>query len=477
MAVTSASTFWDLLEKSGLLSAPRLNELRPSLGDESDAKVCAKRLVRDGVLTRWQVIQLLYGRSGLTFGKYKLMDQLQADHTGRVFLAEHLQLGRQVILKTLSRSYATSHPDILRQFLQDAQNLAGLDHRNIVHVFDVDSHEDRYFLVMEYAVGRNLQELIEAAGPMSYDRIARYVSQAAAGLAYAHQRNMYHGDIRPANFVVDGQDNVKILNLGVRRLVDEDESQEVLADSGPAELVDFLAPEQELGAPATDPRCDLYSLGAVMYFLFTARPPFPEGTEEDRRRQHATQAPPAIQSLRADAPPVLVDICGRLLAKDPAARFQSAAELAIAGTTATAAPTDPQAFWEVAQQATVPAQPATWTPELPPAAPAPGELDFLSASAPAVVTETVAPGEQPWDAVPQAAPATTDSGGFFDFLGDEEAGSRRKTPPPRKTASPRKPAAQSRAPETGPDAVDCCSANGLGRRVGLPQRCRAGTAP
>ena len=114
MGVASASEFWETVEKSGLLSGQRTGELRERYGVETNPKTIASRLHGDGVLSRWQIQQLLLGRSALSLGKYKLRDQIQADRTGCVFIAEHVQLSRPVIVKTLSRNHANSGADVLQ---------------------------------------------------------------------------------------------------------------------------------------------------------------------------------------------------------------------------------------------------------------------------------------------------------------------------------------------------------------------------
>ncbi|MCY2993139.1 MAG: protein kinase [Planctomycetota bacterium] len=465
MAVASASEFWETVEKSGLLSRHRTGELRDSYGAEPDPKAIARKLLKDNVLSRWQIQQLLLGRFTLSFGKYKLLDQIHVDRTGRVFIAEHVQLSRQVIIKTLSRNYANSHADVLQQFLKDAQNLASLDHRNIVHVFDVDSQDQRYFLVMEYISGRDLQELVDAQGPLPCDQVARYLSQTAAGLAYAHQRNMFHGDVRPGNCMVDSQDNVKLLNLGVHRLIDAEPSDEVVVDSEPTGFADYLAPEQDLGQGASDPRSDLYALGCVMYFLLTGQRPFSEGTDEDRHAAHATQTPRSILELRPDAASALVAICQRLMAKNAADRFQAAGEVKTAldgwlafddGTSSECSATPPppaesqQAFWEAAQRTGAPADkavPASPTAEVSAA----GVEDSFAASSTAAPTAGGEPAvveDEPWATLPQAVASSPDSGGFFDFLSDSEP-----APHPNPAAAapsttvPIKPAAGQPAPK------------------------------
>jgi serine/threonine protein kinase len=192
--LASAKAFLDALEKSGLLSADDVATLRSSRGDDSDPKLIARDLVRDNKLTKWQAGQLLHGFHQLMVGKYKLMDQLGAGEMGRVYLGEHAQLARKVSLKILSRKF-TANPGILKKVLEDGRKAAALDHRNLSHVFDVNSEDDRYYLVTEYVEGKDLRKLVEGSGATSPTQASDIVRQAAEGLAHAHGQGVIHGDL------------------------------------------------------------------------------------------------------------------------------------------------------------------------------------------------------------------------------------------------------------------------------------------
>ncbi len=201
---------------------------------------------------------------------------------------------------------------------------------------------DRYFIVMEYIDGHDLQRMVEAGGPMEFDRAADYIRQAAEGLGHAHARNLVHCDVKPSNLLVNNQGVIKILDLGLARLNQSDDGRE------PGEptfgTVDYMAPEQALGAADLDYRADIYSLGCTLYFLLTGHPPFPDGTLAQRIVKHQTQQPRDILAERPGAPPVLVDLCRRMMAKQPDQRCHSMRDVSAAlaplvpSSTAVAAP-------------------------------------------------------------------------------------------------------------------------------------------
>jgi serine/threonine protein kinase len=335
MAVTRPDQLVELLEKSELLEPEKIAQAREAAKRTDNPKSLAKALVRQGWLSRWQAGQLLAGRAVTSLGKYRLIDLLGGGRAGGVFLAEHTKMGRRVALKIVPKRLGRD-PALLEQFLAQARAIAALDHPNIVHAYSVDSERDQYYLVMEYVEGQDLARMVEAQGPLPFGKAARYVQQAADGLAHAHSRNMIHGDVKPANLMVNQQDVVKILDLGMARLTaglqdaapEQDGSPEEAAtpedSERPPSAVDYLAPEQVSENSALDGRVDVYSLGCTFYFLLTGKPPFPEGTLDERVLKHQTEAPREIPELRPDAPQELVEICNRMMAKKPDERFQSA---------------------------------------------------------------------------------------------------------------------------------------------------------
>lgn len=326
MAITSTESYLALLEKSQLLSERDLEKVRAVAAKYSDAKALAKALVTAKGLTRWQAAQLLAGRSSFMLGKYRLLDLLGRGGMGSVFAAEHTKFGRRVALKIISKQTGRD-PEQLERFLAETRRIAALDHPNIVRAFDVDHEGERYFLVMEYVEGRDLQQIVESDGPLDVGRVARFIRQAALGLAHAHQRKMIHCDIKPSNLIVGNDEVVKILDMGMARLLESDGST---SDSNEniVGTIDYIAPEQALEAEDLDHRADIYSLGCTLYFLLTSRPPFGEGTLAQRIMKHQTQDPRPISETRSGVPDSLVGICLKMMAKKPEDRFQTAEEVA-----------------------------------------------------------------------------------------------------------------------------------------------------
>jgi serine/threonine protein kinase len=331
MAVSTVDEYLSALEKSKLLAGEQLVEAQRLAGKSSDPTDLAKALARENLVSRWQASTLLAlgPRAQLRLGKYKLIQRLGKGGMGTVFLAEHVTMNRRVALKIVPRAIAEDRASLDR-FFAEARAIAALDHPNIVQAYSVDNEMDRYFIVMEFVDGQDLQQMVETNGPLDFERAAEYIHQAAEGLAHAHARNLVHCDIKPSNLLVNNQGVVKILDLGLARLNQSDDPAGAAA-SGPAfGTVDYMAPEQALEAANFDHRADIYSLGCTLYCLLTGHPPFPEGSIAQRLAKHQTQEPRDILLERPDTPPKLVEICKRMMAKEPENRYQSIQEVSAA---------------------------------------------------------------------------------------------------------------------------------------------------
>jgi len=315
------------IELSGLLTPEQFDEVRRLAAVQSDPQIVARDLIRRGWLTRWQAGQLLLGRTTFFMGKYRLLDLLGKGGMGAVFLAEHATMNRRVALKVVGRKLGND-PAAMERFFAEARAIAGLDHPNIVRAYSVDNEDGQFYMVMEFVDGRDLQQIVDTDGPLDYRAAADTIRQAADGLAQAHGRGMVHCDIKPSNLLVSRQGVVKILDMGVARLTGEESAPQ--PDSPVMGTVDYMAPEQGLGAAHFDHRADIYSLGCTLYFVLTGQPPFPEGTMAQRIVKHQTQQPRSILEKRPDAPRDLVRICRKMMAKEPAERYQTAAEVSSA---------------------------------------------------------------------------------------------------------------------------------------------------
>ncbi|MEX2139551.1 MAG: protein kinase [Pirellulales bacterium] len=342
MATLTIDKFVDLVRKSGLVEEDRLSSVLEELSPEAkgerggvsppmspDSEKLAQALVERNLLTAWQCERLQEGRHrGFILGKYKLLGLLGTGGMSSVYLAEHMLMQRRVAIKVLPR-HKVGDSSYLARFRREAQAVAALDHRNIVRAYDIDNEGNTHYLVMEYVAGRDLNTMVKNDGPLDYDTAADYIRQAAEGLQHAHDANLIHRDIKPANLLVDARGTVKILDMGLARFIDEEQASLTrVHDENVLGTADYLAPEQAHDSHTADHRADIYSLGCTLYYLLTGHPPFREGTLAERIVKHQAEAPKSIYEDRPDAPQPLVDVCLRMMAKQPAARFQSAGEIA-----------------------------------------------------------------------------------------------------------------------------------------------------
>src|SRR5438132_8175086 len=211
--VASVEALVSAIEKSGLLAADAMEKVREAAAKASDPKSLARDLVKGGALTRWQAEQLINGYHRLLVGNYKLLDQIGTSPTGRLYLAEHAQMGRRHTLKVLARRLALN-AEAVKHFLDSARNACSLDHRNISHVYDVNQDRIGHYVVMEHIEGQDLEEMVERTGRVNADQALDFLRQAAEGLAHAHANGVVHGDLKPANLLRDHSGTIKILEIG-----------------------------------------------------------------------------------------------------------------------------------------------------------------------------------------------------------------------------------------------------------------------
>lgn len=336
MAKLKVESFIDLVRRSELVEGDRLKEVLGELENKAgplaadDSRVVSEHLRDSGLLTRWQCDKLLAGRhKGFFLGKYKLLDHLGTGGMSAVYLAEHVHMHRRVAIKVLpqARVHDSSY---LARFYREARAAASLDHPHVVRAYDVDNQGETHYLVMEYVAGRDLHRLVKQQGALNYETAADYIRQAAEGLAHAHRMGLIHRDMKPANLLIDGQGVVKVLDLGLARFADDEQSLTVAYDENVLGTADYLAPEQAVNSHRVDTRVDIYGLGCTFYYALTGHPPFPDGTLSQRLIKHQTQPPPSIAAERDDAPPELLAICQRMMAKSPDDRYQTASEVSVA---------------------------------------------------------------------------------------------------------------------------------------------------
>jgi serine/threonine-protein kinase len=305
-APVDRNTFLDTLWATDLLSASQFTRAE-ALAPAGSATDAARALVEAELLTRFQAERLLAGRTdGFFIDQYVLLEKVGRGSVSRVFKAKHRTMNRPVALKVLS-SGLTRTAEERQTFQAEVRAAAKLAHPNIVTAYDINELCDRFYLVLEFVDGPNLDDLVRHSGPLPVAEACEFVRQTASGLQHAHEKGMIHRDIKPTNLLVARPTPaaplaIKIADFGIPK---------TLSTAGPS---DSAAPEARGTGPGlVDGRADLYSLGCVFYFLLTGRPP--------------GAVPVPVGQLRPDVAPEVAVIVHRLLAPSPAMRFTSAAEL------------------------------------------------------------------------------------------------------------------------------------------------------
>ena len=257
-------------------------------------------------------------------GPYEVLDRIGQGGMGVVLKALDPRLNRIVALKVIAPVLATT---VLarRRFTREAQAAAAVCHEHVVTIHAVDEAAGLPYLVMQLVAGESLQDKIAREGPLGLKEILRIGGQVAAGLAAAHAQGLVHRDIKPANILLEnGVERVKITDFGLARAFDDAS----LTDSGTvAGTPNYMSPEQARGDPV-DQRSDLFSLGSVLYAMCTGRAPFRADTTLAVLRKVSDEPPPPIRERNPEVPDRLIAIVGRLMVKDPAGRYPSAAEVA-----------------------------------------------------------------------------------------------------------------------------------------------------
>jgi predicted Ser/Thr protein kinase len=264
--------------------------------------------------------------TGRTLGDFQVLRKLGQGGMGQVYLARQLSLKREVALKILSKELADS-PTALKRFQAEAEAVARVAHANIVQVYAVGEQDGLRYMALEYVEGRDLRDYLARKGPPELPLALAIMRQVAAALQRASEIGIVHRDIKPENILVTRKAEVKVADFGLSRCFAPDGRPLNLTQSGMTLGTPlYMSPEQVRGEPV-DHRSDLYSFGVTCYHLLAGQPPFTGATAFEVAIQHVQAEPPPLGSVRPDLPADLCAVVHKLMAKDPADRYQTARDV------------------------------------------------------------------------------------------------------------------------------------------------------
>jgi serine/threonine-protein kinase len=255
--------------------------------------------------------------------RYRLNTMIGRGGMAMVFKGRDLMLERDVAIKVLLSRYAKD-PAFRERFRQEAKAAANLGHPNIVTVYDFGYDQTRLYIVMEYVSGKDLNTLIHERGRLSLERGLDVAIKACKGIGYAHRAGLVHCDVKPHNLLVTNDWRVKVTDFGIARAlasINPNEQSEVVWGSP-----QFFSPEQAAGE-APSPSSDVYSLGVVLYLMFTGQLPFIGNSSVELAKLHREASPIPPTEINPFLPQSLEDIILKVLSKEPSARYRTADQL------------------------------------------------------------------------------------------------------------------------------------------------------
>jgi len=266
---------------------------------------------------------------GKKLGRFQIVEVLGKGAMGVVFRAHDPDLRRDVALKILARQFIRTQKKTYRleQFIREARSAGRLSHPNTVTVFEIGQDQGWYFIAMELIEGKTLFDLVrKRKKQVPYEMVGELIAQAADALSAAHKLGIIHRDIKPSNLMLTADGRIKVADFGLAQMANDEGEFDL-----PTKAVGtpyWMSPEQCRGQTAI-PQSDIYALGALLFFALTGEVPFRGKTKREILNQHLSTPVPDPRKYRKDIPETFVKIIQRAMAKNPAERYQDAAEMAI----------------------------------------------------------------------------------------------------------------------------------------------------
>ncbi|HTN76321.1 MAG TPA: serine/threonine-protein kinase [Pirellulaceae bacterium] len=312
------------------VSSARVTLLNPRLKAGYDSTLRAKYPPpgQSGIASRNETRKLAPGDQ---LDEFTLLERTGGGKTGVLWKAKHRLLGKVVAIKIMPEDSA-KFPEWIKRLQREVKITAKLSHPNLMSATDAGVFHGIHYLVQDYFEGQELSDVLKERGPLPVEQTLHYLLQAARGLEYAHQRTIYHRNVKPANMMVDAAGHLRVTNMIMARVEDNTEAYMSLVEglTSPGFMMgtgDYLAPEQAADAATADARADIYSLGCTLHELLIGTPPFTEKGVVQKLLAHKNKPAPSLQAQRPDVPQWLDQLYQKMLAKEPAQRYQSMSEL------------------------------------------------------------------------------------------------------------------------------------------------------
>jgi serine/threonine protein kinase len=321
---------WDL-RRSGLIDRGQLDQIVSEFlkrNPRAEAPALAEYLVNQGSLTAFQADRILNGKTqGLVLGPYVLLDGIGQGSMGQVYKALSKNDNNHYAVKVLPRRSMWN----VRLARRQVRSFSTLNHQAVVPFVDVGTAGGLHYLVWPLAEGQTLENIVQHQGRLNASQTSLVGVQVAQGLSICHQNNIFHGLVKPSNIMIGSDSQARILDFGIGSLLVENEGESLVDTMSTANTLtsglDCSSPESIMEPTNRTPAGDQYSLGCVLYYCLTGRPPFPEGSAVEKMMAHQTKEPMAIRELAPETPEGLCAVISRLMAKNPDDRFSGADEL------------------------------------------------------------------------------------------------------------------------------------------------------
>ncbi|MGN0931283.1 MAG: serine/threonine protein kinase [Thermoguttaceae bacterium] len=256
------------------------------------------------------------------FGQFRIIRYIGGGGMGHVYEGVDVALERKVAIKVLPKRRA-SDPTVVARFLNEAKSAARLNHENIAQVYLFGNVDGIPYIAFEYVEGVNLRDYVRTNGILALSEAIDYILQTASALAHAAAHGVTHRDVKPSNIIVTPQNRVKLIDMGLARLLKTEEDGDLTESGVTLGTFDYISPEQAKDPRIADVRSDVYSLGCTFYYILTGSPPYPDGTMLQKLLSHQGNETPDVRDANPSVPFEIAAVVRKMMRKNPEDRYQT----------------------------------------------------------------------------------------------------------------------------------------------------------